>query len=69
MDPSFLTKSMPEPSLTSLPQKAHFFGTYISGYRTPFFHCLWNLEYKGRAEVMREPALNIPSLSFNPQAN
>jgi hypothetical protein len=37
---------MPEPSLTSFPQKAHFFGTYISGYRTPSIRCLWNSEYK-----------------------
>ena len=48
MEPSFFTKRIPEPSRTSLPQNAHFFGTYISGYRTPFFRCLWNSEYKGR---------------------
>jgi hypothetical protein len=28
---------MPEPSLTSLLQKTHFFGTYISGYHTATF--------------------------------
>jgi hypothetical protein len=40
---------MPEPSLTSLPQKAHFFGTYISDYRTPTFAAFQNLGYKGGA--------------------
>ena len=47
VEPSFLTKRMPEPSLTSLPQNAHRFGTYISGYRTPFFRGLCESGYKG----------------------
>ncbi len=63
MEPSFLTKRMPEPSLTSLPQKAHLFGTYISDYRTPSFAGLQNLQYKALDENGKMQARNLLQLS------
>jgi hypothetical protein len=64
VEPSFLTKRIPEPSRTSLPQKAHRFGTYISDYRTPSFCGLQDSEYKGLVETGLEKASKRGGLTF-----